>query len=363
MEMMQAPTPFIEGKDPSNIININDLKIKEVYKFEGYDLAIGLLEGNIIFICSKKEIIYQASKNYDSITEKIPNFKSCSNINSIYNLMVQLFASNRYEIKKDNESKLKIVIKLKDILGNDETHEILLYRKELDVNTKMNLMEERIKILEKKVDEINELKKGINALFNENKILKEEINKLKSDKINQLNDPNIESKIFKKRDDIKFILNRIEKMIGSINNIKLIYRGTRDDDSVNQFHSKCDNIQNTLMIVQTTAGYKFGGFTSTGWNNEKGKCIYDNKAFCFSINLNKIYDIAVPERALYKQTLDGSPSFGFSPYAFIIHNMFLKSDNNFTEKMIHYKGEAKAHEINGGNRNFKVDELEVFQIL
>ena len=152
-------------------------------------------------------------------------------------------------------------------------------------------------------------------------------------------------------------------MIGSINNIKLIYRGTRDGDSVNQFHSKCDNIQNTLMIVQTTAGYKFGGFTSTGWNNEKGKCIYDNKAFCFSINLNKIYDIAVPERALYKQTLDGSPSFGFSPYAFIIHNMFLKSDNNFTEKMIHYKGEAKAHEINGGNRNFKVDELEVFQIL
>ena len=252
---------------------------------------------------------------------------------------------------------------MKDILGNDETHEILLYRKELDVNTKMNLMEERMKIFEKKIEEINELKKDINALFNENKILKEEINKLKSDKINQLNDPNIESKIFQKRDDIKFILNRIEKMNGPINNIRLIYRGTRDGDSVYQFHSKCDNIPNTLMIVQTTTGYKFGGFTSIGWNNEKGKCIYDNKAFCFSINLNKIYDIAVPERALYKQTVDGSPSFGFSPYVFIIQNEFLKSKQNFTEKMNQYKGESKSCEINGGKRCFIVDELEVFQIL
>ena len=33
------------------------------------------------------------------------------------------------------------------------------------------------------------------------------------------------------------------------------------------------------MIVQTKEGYKFGGFTSTGWNKEKGANIYDKYAF------------------------------------------------------------------------------------
>ena len=40
------------------------------------------------------------------------------------------------------------------------------------------------------------------------------------------------------------------------------------------------------MIIQTTSGNKFGGFTSTGWNSERGKDIYDQKAFCFSINIS-----------------------------------------------------------------------------
>ena len=159
MEMMQAPTPLSEEKKFGNIININDLKIKETFKLEENDLTIGLLEANLIFICSNKEKIYQALKNYDEITKEIPNFKLSQNINSIYNLLVQIFSAKRYEIKPENENQLKIIIKLKDVLGNDEMYDIFLFQKELDTKTKIKLMEERIKILEKKVEEIDELKK------------------------------------------------------------------------------------------------------------------------------------------------------------------------------------------------------------
>ena len=363
MEMMQAPTPLSEEKKFGNIININDLKVKETFKLEENDLTIGLLETNLIFICSNKEKIYQVLKNYDEITKEIPNFKLSQNINSIYNLLVQIFSAKRYEIKPENENQLKIIIKLKDILGNDEMHEILLFQKELDTKTKIKLMEERIKILEKKVEEMDELKKNINILFNENKLLKEEINKLKSNKDEQINISEYESKIINKKEKINFILKEIEKAGGSFNNIKIIYRATRDGDSIEMFHSKCDNIRNTLMIVETTTGYIFGGFTSVGWNNKRGKDIYDNKAFCFSLNLKKIYNIINPNYALHIQSNGSRPSFGSNSYVFILQNQFLKSEKSYTEKISDFEGESQACEINGGNGYFKVKELEVFQIL
>ena len=90
------------------------------------------------------------------------------------------------------------------------------------------------------------------------------------------------------------------------------------------------------MIVQASKGYKFGGFTSTGWKNEKGKDIYDEKAFCFSINLNRIYNIISPQYALHIQSNDGRPSFGSSSYTFLLQNEFLKSDKNYVQKIVNY---------------------------
>ena len=242
-------------------------------------------------------------------------------------------------------------------------HEIILYKKELDGNTKMKLMEERIKNLENKVEEMNEIKAKINLLISENEKLKDEINTLKLSKNSQFIIPGEDSKIIQNEDEIVFVLNEVEKKIGKIHNMKLIYRATRDGDSIDKFHSSCDNIRNTLMIVRTTTGFKFGGFASTGWICDKGKTIYDKNAFCFSVNLNKIYNIIDPRRAMYNQSGDGSPSFGYSPYVFLLRNGFLKSEANFVEKMGNYNGETKSCEINGGNPNFRVNESEVFQIL
>lgn len=374
MEMNKPPILYKEEKIPCKKININDLKTKEQYKLNEYNLIIGLLEEKIIFICEQKENNFQTSKNYDSLTKEIPNFKSCQNIKSIYTLLNSLFSYNKYEIKTEGKNQIKIIIKLKDMLGNDELHDIILYQIELDAKTKLKLMDERIKSLEKKVEDLtkenNEIKEKVNILFNfynENKMLKDKTNKLKNNFNNTNNQLNVGinySNIIKNNNEIDFILKEIEKGIGpiKINNIKLIYRATRDGGLVSEFHSKCDNIKNTLMIVQTSEGYKFGGFTSTGWKSENGEDIYDEKAFCFSINLNKIYNIISPKYALHIQSSGGRPSFGSSNYIFLLQDEFLKSKKNYVQKMIDYKGETKNYEINGGNTHFKVSELEVFQI-
>ena len=81
------------------------------------------------------------------------------------------------------------------------------------------------------------------------------------------------------------------------------------------------------------------------------------------MNLKKIYNIINPNYALHIQRCDSRPSFGSNSYVFLLQNQFLKADINYTEKISDFEGESQVYEINGGNRNFKVKELEVFQIL
>ncbi len=81
---MQAPTPFMINKELHETINLNDLKDKEKYTFNEYNLIVGLHEEKIILICENNKNSFQVSKTYEEITKEIPNFKASENINSIF---------------------------------------------------------------------------------------------------------------------------------------------------------------------------------------------------------------------------------------------------------------------------------------
>ena len=68
---------------------------------------------------------------------------------------------------------------------------------------------------------------------------------------------------------------------------KLIYRATRDGFGASDFHSKCDSYQNSLVIIKSTNGNVFGGYTQQSWSgNTEYKS--DPNAFLFSfINQHK----------------------------------------------------------------------------
>jgi len=46
----------------------------------------------------------------------------------------------------------------------------------------------------------------------------------------------------------------------------LLYEATKDGSSSSNFHSRCDNKGATVVIIETTAGNVFGGFTDQVWN-------------------------------------------------------------------------------------------------
>ena len=57
------------------------------------------------------------------------------------------------------------------------------------------------------------------------------------------------------------VINKIEeKFPGST--YKLLYKGSRDGDSAAEFHSRCDEAEKSLVIVEDNLGNRFGGFTS-----------------------------------------------------------------------------------------------------
>ena len=60
--------------------------------------------------------------------------------------------------------------------------------------------------------------------------------------------------------------------------------------SVKTFHKKCDNQGQTITICKSK-DQKFGGYTNISWqSNDKGKNVYEDGPFIFSINKNKKYN-------------------------------------------------------------------------
>jgi hypothetical protein len=386
--MDEAPTPKPFFQKPESL-NLNKLSSKSEYVHKEYKITLGLYDEYLILSINSNNdnSCFQLKQTFEELTENIPNFKILNDTSSLLSLMQQLFETNKYDIKKEGEI-LKVIIKITNLLGKDEEYELILKKAELNDKQRMDMMEEKIKDLENKVNnfltEREELNKQIKILIDENKSIKEELSLIKknlnlienSDKNQKIqtitknsnlktqnNKSNIfNSKIFNQLSDINFILDEIKKIGQNIRGVNLIYRATEEGDKIEKFNNICSNIENELIIIKTNKNYIFGGFTKTGWKENKGKDFYDSNAFIFSYNLKKIYNIKKPEYALHCQSGDCRLSFGSTSYAILIGNNFLAKYSGRIDKMDDYSGESSEREINGGDKEYKVLELEVFQI-
>ena len=146
-------------------------------------------------------------------------------------------------------------------------------------------------------------------------------------------------------------------------NYKLLYRGTRDGDQVKTFHSKCDNKRPTLSIIKTKKGMRFGGYTEQTWNDTNGNGVWktDDKAFCFSIELNKIYNIIKGKNAIY---CGASYMCYFGDNIFGLYNGAFSANNwCYSMNYSNFQGQEKDFELtNEKDSNFQLAEVEVFEI-
>ena len=189
-----------------------------------------------------------------------------------------------------------------------------------EINFKVDL-KENINIVNNK--EINELKNVIKEQNNEIINLKNKVNQLeilvndllifKKDIVGK-----ITFKINSKIVDSYFNIILIKNWINNINNesskiikAKLLYKLSKDGDSIDTFHQKCDNNSPTLLLVETTNGRKFGGYTTCVWSVNKGGK-KDGKTFLFSLDEKKMYKKKKEhenERDIYCRK-DAGPTFG-----------------------------------------------------
>ena len=124
----------------------------------------------------------------------------------------------------------------------------------------------------------------------------------------------------------------------------------------------------TLSIIKTTKGMRFGGYTEQYWDcNGIYKKDAKNICFCFSLDLFKIYNFNDNYNSSIYCYYDYGPDFCSinEPSIFNICNNN-GSLNGYTYYLTKYNSFGKFdydYEINNGQSQFSVVELEVFQIL
>ena len=181
-----------------------------------------------------------------------------------------------------------------------------------------------------------------------------------------------QSTIINNQKSLNFVLKQIKinnnLKIDEVCNLKLLYRATKDGDNCKTYHQKTNNISNTLTIIKTKDGIIFGGYTHIKIpKSDYGMNYKDEKAFIFSLNLNKLY---FPKQNFYSKHSNENygPIFGTNEdcnYPIIIdgQNFFSKKSHSTCTKNSSYNNMEFDYELNKGNRNFEVKEIEVYQIL
>ena len=187
----------------------------------------------------------------------------------------------------------------------------------------------------------------------------------------------MDSLIINNYNSFSFINEKVkEKLKKSEIKYKLIYRASHDGDIIENFYKKCSNISPIILLIKTkennvnncdkNSSPAFGFFLSKFLNSCKkaNDKIKDDLSFCFQIDNQKIYDIIPGQEALYKPK--ESKCLLQLAYSGMIYvcNGFLNSNENKVGKVEgnSYYGMKKDFELNNGEKNFRIFEMEVFAV-
>ena len=353
-----------------------------------------------IFLIINIEYLFKSEIIEISLLEQKPNLNEFTEeIFKEISLMKEKIKKLETNLIKNNEDDSKLLLEKqnKEIIDLKEENKKLKDDFSVLKEENKNLKEEIKNIIEKQNSQNHALKEEIKNIIKINEGLKEDIQELKKSNerqnkikinedvkidiqeiketnkkqninVNSYEEINVDSVIMK-NEEFWMIKDAVEKRINKkIKGLKKLYRATIDGGEVAEFHSKCDNIPNTLTIIKSKGNRRFGGFTSETW--ESRLTFKDDKnAFLFSLDKNKIYSYKNDGMAIFCCCLFG-PSFGHNNKNFntigISGNPILKKDLFTYEcdsNTYNFDGDNNALSEDGkGNRIF-AEEYEVFQII
>lgn len=143
---------------------------------------------------------------------------------------------------------------------------------------------------------------------------------------------------------------------------QLIYKASIDGDSTNDFHDLCDNESDVIVAIETDSGLRFGGFTKIGFDSSC-KSKVDDDAFLFSFDKMKIYKIIKGYKAIVCYPQSGPCFFGSKNDIIHIGDKFLNNYSHTEKKNNTYESMEDDYELNNGEPQFLIKELEIFKIL
>jgi len=264
----------------------------------------------------------------------------------------QILQNNLEQFTKDNEA-------LKQNLT------LLTNQNEAFVN-EINVLKnntQKSKYNEEEIKNLMEELKAYKIKAQENDMLKKQIEELEY-QIQMIQERQEEEDVKEVKGDIIHDMNELEMITKKINKenkriiINLLYKASADSDSASVFHEKCDGANNTIVLVETKDGKRFGGYTTKSW---KGNCVEkaDPDAFIFSFDKMKTYDNIPGDDAI-----GCYPKFGpifLGCQIKIFDNAFTRGGTTF-EKELNFNTE-EDFELTGGNRTFDVKDIEVYEVI
>ena len=141
---------------------------------------------------------------------------------------------------------------------------------------------------------------------------------------------------------------------------ELLYRLTRDGDTPQAFHSRCDKKGTTITFIRNYSnGYRFGGYTTVPWegcNNYK----QDPKAFVFSLNNKRKYPIKNPsDSSAVGHYSNYGPIFGGDTDIYFHSGGNWSSGNNASCNPSNYSCNVlEMVGVNSSSTNFRVSDFE-----
>ena len=151
--------------------------------------------------------------------------------------------------------------------------------------------------------------------------------------------------------------------------LELLYRGSRDGWDSEDFHAKCDNKGATVAVIRSSDGFIFGGFADKSWKSSGGYCESD-KAFLLSLKSPE--SEVGPKNMSINQNKCSSAMGHVSSYGPTFggyNDLYIGSDannNSSSSSNLGHTYELPPGQTNTflvGSKNFKVSEIEVFQII
>ena len=346
---MEAPTPSSEDKQISETITIDQDNIR-------YILHLNSIGNTITFSLEYNSNNYSKKILLKDIKDKESRaiFNSYSPKDFIQFLKKLSEMKKISVIRKDNAIMIKFEFEAMFM-----KHEI-----EIELRSKDNNLE----LLEKEVKELKEenilLKKRIDDLETEVKEIKKMLNP--NFNINRIKIGN--KSVIMKENEFDLIHLAIKSRLNKeVKELKKLYQATIDGDGGINFHSRCDNIPNTLVLIKSAGNRRFGGFTSVQWTSPTSSEYKDDpNAFLFSLDKQKIYSYKKDGKAIFNFK-DYGPTFG-AGHAIWIHHHGIQEKHLYTNESspscsYNFNGDNNALSEDGKGSCIYAAEYEVFQVI